>query len=60
MKKLIVGILTLLFSFSATAQGPSTYWSVGGALLSFDDGFDTIDPVKCLGDLATISMQILA
>ena len=54
MKKLITGILALLFSFSFTAPAqaePSSYWTLGGSLLTFDDGFDTIEPVQIFGRL---------
>lgn len=52
MKKLIVGILTLLISFTAIAQdGPRLYWALGGSLLTFDDGVDSIEPKQLFGRL---------
>ena len=52
MKKLIAGVFFLFISFAATAQeGPRTYWTLGGGLLTLDDGFDTIDPVQVFGRL---------
>ena len=50
MKKLITAILTLFISFAATAQeGPSRYWTLGGSLMTFDDGFDSIKPIQIFG-----------
>ena len=52
MKKLIAGVLTLLISFAANAQeGPRTYWTLGGSLLTFDDGVDSIKPIQVFGRL---------
>ena len=52
MKKIIAGVLASLISFAATAQeSPRTYWTLGGSLLTFDDGFDTIDPIQVFGRL---------
>ncbi|MCH8177917.1 MAG: porin family protein [Proteobacteria bacterium] len=52
MKKIIAGLLTLLISFAATAQeGPRTYWTLGGALMTFDDGFDSVEPINVFGRL---------
>ena len=52
MKKLIAGILFLSLSFSVTAQeGPRAYWTLGGSLLTFDDGFDSIKPIQVFGRL---------
>jgi hypothetical protein len=52
MKKIIAGILASFISFAAPAQeGPRTYWTLGGSLLTFDDGFDTINPIQVFGRL---------
>ena len=53
MNKLIAGIFTLLISFAATAQEekPKAYWSLGGSLLTFDDGVDSIKPIQVFGRL---------
>ena len=52
MKIVIAGILTLIISFAATAQeAPRTYWSLGGSLLTFDDGVDSIEPIQVFGRL---------
>ena len=52
MKRLIAGILTLLFSFAAPAQArPSSYWTLGGSLLTFDGGGEPIEPVQIFGRL---------
>jgi hypothetical protein len=53
MNKLIAGFLALIISFAATAQGekPKAYWSLGGSLLTFDDGVDSIKPVQVFGRL---------
>lgn len=52
MKIIIAGILASFISFAASAQeGPRTYWTLGGSLLSFDDGFDTINPIQVFGRL---------
>ena len=52
MKKLIAGILFLFISFAAAAQeGPRAYWTVGGSLLTFDDGFDSVEPIQLFGRL---------
>lgn len=52
MKKFATGILALLISFTATAQEePHAYWSLGGSLLTFDDGFDSINPKQLFGRL---------
>ncbi len=52
MNKLIAGILTLIISFAATAQeAPRVYWTLGGSLLTFDDGVDSIDPTQVFGRL---------
>ena len=52
MKKIIAGVLASLISFAATAQeSPRTYWTLGGSLLTFDDGFDTINPIQVFGRL---------
>ncbi len=53
MNKLIAGIFTLLISFAATAQEekPKAYWSLGGSLLTFDDGVDSIEPIQVFGRL---------
>lgn len=52
MKILIAGILTIFISFTAAAQeGPRTYWTLGGSLLTFDDGVDSIEPIQVFGRL---------
>lgn len=52
MKNLFAGILTLVFSFAAVAQeAPRAYWTLGGGLLTFDDGFDSIKPKQLFGRL---------
>lgn len=52
MKKLSVVFLIFLFSFSVMAQGgPGAYATLGGGLLTFDDGFDSIEPKQLIGRL---------
>jgi hypothetical protein len=52
MKILATAILALLISFTASAQDePHAYWSLGGSLLTFDDGFDSIEPKQVFGRL---------
>ena len=44
--------LFLFLSFSATAQEEThAYWTIGGGLLTFDDGFDSIEPIQVFGRL---------
>lgn len=50
MKSLLIASFTLLFSLASTVYAaPSTYWSVGGGALTFDDGFDTVEPIQLFG-----------
>lgn len=49
MKKLLISTFALFLSCAAFAQGPSSYYTLGGSLLTFDDGFDTIDPIQVFG-----------
>jgi hypothetical protein len=52
MKIIASGILALLISFTASAQEePHAYWVLGGSLLTFDDGFDSIKPKQLFGRL---------
>ena len=53
MNKLIAGLLILMISIPATAQEekPQAYWSLGGSLLTFDDGVDSIKPIQVFGRL---------
>jgi len=52
MNKLSAGILTLIITFAATAQeAPRAYWTLGGSLLTFDDGVDSIEPIQVFGRL---------
>ena len=52
MKIIASGILALLISFTASAQEkPHAYWALGGSLLTFDDGFDSIKPKQLIGRL---------
>jgi hypothetical protein len=52
MKIIASGILALLISFAASAQEkPHAYWALGGSLLTFDDGFDSIKPKQLIGRL---------
>ena len=50
MRKIFMGIFVLLLSFNANAaDGPRAYLAVGGGLLTFDDGFDKINPLQVFG-----------
>ncbi|HUV20602.1 MAG TPA: outer membrane beta-barrel protein [Gammaproteobacteria bacterium] len=52
MKIIASGILALFISFTASAQEePHAYWALGGSLLTFDDGFDSIEPKQVFGRL---------
>jgi len=53
VKIVIAGILTIFISFTAAARSspPGAYWSLGGSLLTFDDGFDSIEPIQVFGRL---------
>ena len=53
MNKLIIGFLTLMISIPATAQEENSkaYWTLGGSLLTFDDGIDSIKPIQVFGRL---------
>jgi hypothetical protein len=52
MNKSIIATILLLLSLSAYGQsGPGGYFSVGGGLLSFDDGYDSVEPIQLLGRL---------
>jgi hypothetical protein len=52
MKIIASGILALLISFTASAQErPHAYWALGGSFLTFDDGFDSIQPKQVFGRL---------
>lgn len=50
MKFLLPVVFISLFSFISGVQAaPTSYWSVGGAALSFDDGVDTVEPFQVFG-----------
>jgi len=52
VKIVIAGILTIFISFTAVAQeAPRAYWTLGGSLLTFDDGVDSIEPIQVFGRL---------
>ena len=52
MKKLYITFLLALLSFSVNAQnGPAWYYTIGGGLLTFDDGVDSIEPKQLVGRL---------
>ena len=50
MKKVLIFgsfIISLAFSGNLWAQG--SYFSIGGGLLTFDDGFESIEPIQLVG-----------
>lgn len=50
MKLLIhASLICLLTLFSSAHATPTNYWSVGGGILTFDDGFDTVEPFQLFG-----------
>jgi len=52
MKKIIAGILTLLLSFAVSAQeGPRTYWTLGGSLMTYEVGSVSLEPINVFGRL---------
>ena len=47
MKRLVAGILTLMLSFGATADSHEKwYLGLGGAVVNFDDGVDSVTPLN--------------
>ena len=50
MKKSTTTLLIILLSLAASVQAaPANYWSVGGSLLTFDDGFNPVEPIQIFG-----------
>ncbi len=44
MKKLLFGLIVLIFPLSVFASNTGGYYALGGGMLSFDDSVDTIEP----------------
>lgn len=44
MKKLLFGLIILISPLTVFAANTGGYYALGGGLLSFDDGYDTIEP----------------
>ena len=50
MKQLaVLWVLTILLMPGYAGAADGSYWSLGGGLLSFDDGVDTVEPKQVVG-----------